>query len=98
MASTFKINYDIAIFEDQQLVGVGILIRDSFGHVCTSSTRRITACFSQAVVEATAVLVGMKVVVDAGLLPTILESDAKGVVDLINSNKESCSVIGYIIK
>ena len=35
--------------------------------------------------------------VDAGLLPAVLNSDARWMVDLINSDSESCADIGSII-
>ncbi|KAI9174611.1 hypothetical protein LWI28_020125 [Acer negundo] len=46
--------------------------------------------------EAIAVLTGLRVAIDAGLLPTVIESDAKWIVDLINSDNESSVDIGSL--
>ncbi|KAK3205121.1 hypothetical protein Dsin_019167 [Dipteronia sinensis] len=62
---------------DHQLVGVGIVIRNLNGQVLASSAQKFAACFFPSVAEASAILKGLRFVVDAGLLPTVLESDAK---------------------
>ncbi|TXG67924.1 hypothetical protein EZV62_009199 [Acer yangbiense] len=94
---SFKINSDAAVRVDSQLIGVGIVVKDSCGRVCASSVNRINACSSPSVVEAIAIRNGIRLAGDTDLLPAVLESDAKWVVDLINSNDDICADIGSII-
>ncbi|KAK2638130.1 hypothetical protein Ddye_025925 [Dipteronia dyeriana] len=81
-----------------QVIGVGIVFRDLNGQPVGSSAQNIEACFSPSIAEAVAILRGLRFVVDAGLLPIVLESDTKWVVDLVNSDNKSNSDIGIIVK
>ncbi|KAK2656680.1 hypothetical protein Ddye_009732 [Dipteronia dyeriana] len=47
--------------------------------------------------EAVAISRGLHFAIDSGLLPVVLESDAKGVVDLINSGRCIYTDIGIVI-
>ncbi|KAK2662822.1 hypothetical protein Ddye_001396 [Dipteronia dyeriana] len=94
----FKVNVDAAIQADNQLVGVSLIVRKSNGLVLVSSAQCFTACFSPPVAEAVAILRGLQCVINCGLYPTMLENDAKWVVDLINSGNETQDEIGAIIE
>ncbi|KAK3229615.1 hypothetical protein Dsin_001496 [Dipteronia sinensis] len=75
-----------------------MLIRNSYAQVLVSSVQGISACLSPQVAEASAILRGMHVAVEADLLPAVLKSDAKWVVEAINDNRPSYADIGIIIK
>ncbi|KAK2637969.1 hypothetical protein Ddye_025764 [Dipteronia dyeriana] len=62
-AGSFKVNTDAAILADHQLVGVGLIIRDSNGKVSTSFAQKFTVCFSPAMAEAVAILQGLQFVI-----------------------------------
>ncbi|KAK3194307.1 hypothetical protein Dsin_025617 [Dipteronia sinensis] len=91
----YKINTDAAINECYKVIGVGVIIRNYRGEVYASFTQRILACFSPPVAEATAILRGLRFAIDSGLLPVVLESDAKWVVDLINSDDSNNADIAH---
>ncbi|KAK3184767.1 hypothetical protein Dsin_032053 [Dipteronia sinensis] len=76
---------------------MGVIIRGSNGHVLISSTQKFTDCFSPSVAEAAAILRGLQSVINCGLLPTMLENDAKWVVCLINSDSQSRADIGVVV-
>ncbi|KAK3195602.1 hypothetical protein Dsin_026912 [Dipteronia sinensis] len=61
------------------------------------STQVLEACFSPQVAEATAIFRGIVFAMDSGLVPAVIESDAKTVVELINSGKVPLDDIGTII-
>ncbi|KAK2635147.1 hypothetical protein Ddye_029939 [Dipteronia dyeriana] len=83
---------------DKQLVGVGLIVRQSNGLVSVASAQCFTACFSPPVAEAVAILRGLQCVVNCGFYPVVLESDAKWVVDLINSGNETQAESGAIVE
>ncbi|KAK3231306.1 hypothetical protein Dsin_003187 [Dipteronia sinensis] len=62
-----------------------------------ASTQRIVARVSPQVAEALALLRGIQFVVDSGLMPAIVESDAKVVVDMIKLGAAPMADIGVII-
>ncbi|KAK3230415.1 hypothetical protein Dsin_002296 [Dipteronia sinensis] len=93
----YKINCDAAIGSADRLVGFGIVIRDSEGFVMASSSQRIEASFTPQVAEALAISRGLQLAIDTGLHPCRIASDAKIVVDWINSGEVLCSEIGNVI-
>ncbi|KAI9196495.1 hypothetical protein LWI28_024414 [Acer negundo] len=92
-----KINTDTAIREANNPVGVGTIIRDSDAKVLVVVAKRMEACYDPLMAEAAAILFGIRVVVERGLLPVVLESDAKGVVNMINLGSGFCYDIGAIL-
>ncbi|KAK1577678.1 hypothetical protein Q3G72_023755 [Acer saccharum] len=80
----FKINTDAAVCSNRNLTGIGIVIRNHEGGVMGCSSQSFTANFSPQVAEATAIFRGILFAVDTGLLPAVVESDAKTIVDLIS--------------
>ncbi|KAK2656308.1 hypothetical protein Ddye_009360 [Dipteronia dyeriana] len=97
LAGIFRINTDATIQDSNQLIGVGEIVRDSGGQVLASSVQRFSTCFSPHVAEATTILRGLLFAVDSGLLPAVLESDARWVVDLIDSNETAFADLGVVI-
>ncbi|KAK2659188.1 hypothetical protein Ddye_005721 [Dipteronia dyeriana] len=89
----YKINSDAAIL----LVGLGAIIRDFNGQMMASAVQKMVAGFFLQVAEATAILRVIRFAVDSGLLPAVIESDNKAVVDLINSDCCSCTDIRVVI-
>ncbi|KAK3229592.1 hypothetical protein Dsin_001473 [Dipteronia sinensis] len=93
----YKINTDAAFKGYSNQGGVGIIVRNSDGHVMRSSIQKIAICSSPLIVEAIAILKGLHFAVDSSLLSAVLESDAKWVVDLINNEGKSDADIGVIV-
>ncbi|KAL5834741.1 hypothetical protein ACOSQ3_014336 [Xanthoceras sorbifolium] len=81
----FKINTDAAIGEQLRVTGLGIVIRDHNGAALVSSAQYLGSAFPVHLAEAIGVLRGLLFAKDSGLLPATLESDALGVVKVVNS-------------
>ncbi|KAK2645833.1 hypothetical protein Ddye_021028 [Dipteronia dyeriana] len=73
--SVYKMNSNTTIDRAKTGIGVGLVIRDHLGSVVASSSQRTEAGFSQQVKETVAILRVMMLVVDTGLIPTVIESD-----------------------
>ncbi|TXG58466.1 hypothetical protein EZV62_016295 [Acer yangbiense] len=86
-----------AISTGLKKIGIAIIICDSEGRVMGSSTQCMDALFHPLIAEVTALFRGALFAVDAGLLPAVFESDAKAVVDLVNSGNASFADVGTII-
>ncbi|KAK3184943.1 hypothetical protein Dsin_032229 [Dipteronia sinensis] len=72
------------------------VIRDCQGQVMASSIQRIKAMFRPMVAEAMAVLCGVTFGLESGLVPFVFETDALGVVNMINSSSGVASEIGLV--
>lgn len=78
----FKVNVDAAIRSSNQTTGLGVVIRDSEGIVVAAAVQRIPYKGTVACIEAKVVNLAIQVAQNAKLLPMIIESDSKEVVDL----------------
>ncbi|KAK3207114.1 hypothetical protein Dsin_021160 [Dipteronia sinensis] len=80
----FKINIDAATRVRDGTSGIGVVIRDSHGHVRASLCQNLNANFQPQVAEALAILNGIDLAFENGFLPAVLESDALTVVNAIS--------------
>ncbi|KAK2661231.1 hypothetical protein Ddye_007764 [Dipteronia dyeriana] len=92
----FKVNTDAALDAQAGHIGVGI-IRNDVGDVMASSAQKVLVGFLVPVAGAVAILKGMQFACESGLNPSIFESDAQGVVNIINSRVPPLSEIGMVI-
>ncbi|KAK2645880.1 hypothetical protein Ddye_021075 [Dipteronia dyeriana] len=97
LEGVFKIDVDATINDDAHMVGVRAIVRDSSCKVVAFMVVTIAACFSPVVAEAVVILKGLRLVVDLGLLPDVLENNSKGVVNLINVDSCPMADIGVVI-
>ena len=82
MVGMYKLNTDAALDVRGNVVGVGLVIWDRVGRVMATSAQRVVASFTPPVAEASTVLRGLQLAVDASLLPIEIESDALEVVTI----------------
>ena len=54
LASFVKINFDGTVFDDTNMSGVGVVIRDSYGEVLASCSEKISQAYEAEVTEALA--------------------------------------------
>ncbi|KAK2644864.1 hypothetical protein Ddye_020059 [Dipteronia dyeriana] len=87
LGDLFKINMDVALNVEDNIVGMGVVIRNRYGEVMGSTMQRSEATYSPSLAEATVLLRGIEFMIDLGTLSAVVESDAKGVVKLINSGR-----------
>ena len=75
-----KINFDRAVFKEENAVGIGVVIRDEKGHVMASMAEKILHPNSVAIVEAMAAVNALTFAQDIGLSYLILEGDTEIVI------------------
>ena len=92
-----KMNVDAVIKSQEQYLGLGIAIRNHKGDFVATAVKKSSFYGNVASVEAEAVDWGLKIVEKEACIPLIMESDSKGVVDLITRKKKSNLEIGWTI-
>ncbi|KAK3188397.1 hypothetical protein Dsin_027958 [Dipteronia sinensis] len=93
---TFKVNTAAVSNGNHYKTGIGVIVRDHKGLVMGAITQPILSLYSPQVAKAIAILKGIQFAMEKDLLPTVIESDAKGVVELINRGVTPCSDVGVI--
>ncbi|KAL5767563.1 hypothetical protein ACOSQ2_014346 [Xanthoceras sorbifolium] len=93
----FKINTDAALDSSRCKVGLGVVVRESYGLVLLSGSLVLDGLFSPKVAEALAILRGVQLALDSSFNPFCIESDAASVVHLISSRTNSFADIGLVV-
>lgn len=88
---------DAAIKLSDQTAGLGVIIRDYGGKAVAAAVQKVSFRGDVAFMEAAAVNLGIQVAQNAKLLPIIVESDSKEVVDLARNRKGCLSEIFWQI-
>ena len=84
-----KVNFDGAMFRENDLVGVGVVIRDDNGLMVAVIAEKISLPYSVTAVEVLAAIKALRFARDIGLKSLILEGDSKITVDaLLGDNME----------
>ncbi|KAL5857407.1 hypothetical protein ACOSQ3_004865 [Xanthoceras sorbifolium] len=94
---SLKINIDAALDSDRSVVGVGVIIRDDQGLVCTFSAQKIQAHFTPQLADRVALLLGIRFAADSYLIPASLKCDAAAVVSCVNAGSSLGSEFGASI-
>lgn len=81
---------------ENQLAGLGAVIRNSHGEVVAAAVHTVKSAGDVEIAEAKAVLWGIQAAITAGAASVIIESDSKGVIELIN-NKGTLTEIFLVI-
>ena len=76
-------NFDGAIFREQNSLGVGVVIRDDKGEVVASMDKKITLSYLVTVVEVIVAKRALKLALDIDLSPIVLEGDSKNTIDAL---------------
>ena len=71
-----KINYDGAIFPNENKSGIGVVIRDGDGEVIASCSKLLHQAYSSREVEAMAAVTALSLASDIGVQQAILEGDS----------------------
>ncbi|KAK2659729.1 hypothetical protein Ddye_006262, partial [Dipteronia dyeriana] len=97
-AYLYKINTDTVLDVERNIVGVEAVIRNHLGEVMGTTAQRLEVSYSSFLAEAVAILCGIEFAIDLGLMPVVVESDALGVVKLINSCCPNSVEICFVCK
>ena len=79
-SSTFKINFDGAIFPMEKKYGIGVVIRDNRGLVIASCSKVVHQVLGVCDVEAMATTWALPFAFDVGVKRTVLEGDSMAVI------------------
>ncbi|KAK2655050.1 hypothetical protein Ddye_008102 [Dipteronia dyeriana] len=90
----FKINSAAAFRVSDKVSGIGVVIRDRNGRVRVSFCYNLAANLQPQVVEALAILKGIRLASSMGLVLAIVESDVLTVVNAIQSQVAPCTDVG----
>lgn len=78
-----------------QLAGLGVVIRNNVGKAIAAAVKTVKSTGDVEMDEAKAVLWGLQVAIKAGAHSVIIESDSKGVRELINNRRGTLTEIFY---
>ena len=78
-----KVNFDGAIFQEQNFVGVGVVIRDDKCQVVASMDEKITLPYSVTTTEVIVAMRALRLALAIGLSPIVLEEDSKNTIDAL---------------
>ncbi|KAL5857613.1 hypothetical protein ACOSQ3_005071 [Xanthoceras sorbifolium] len=94
---SFKLNTDASFDFNNKVMGLGFVIRNSFGAVLATFSGKFQSGFSVDIGEAMAIFSGIQFAIGAGFYPLLVESDSKVVVDLLNERGEPRAEKGIIV-
>lgn len=92
-----KINVDAAIDGENRLADLGAVIRNHKGELVGAAVNTVKSLGDVEMNEARAVLWGMQAALKAGAISVVLESNSKGVIELINNKRGFLTEIFWVI-
>ncbi|XP_040987787.1 uncharacterized protein LOC121235506 [Juglans microcarpa x Juglans regia] len=95
---TLKANFNAAIDEANQRMGVGVVIRDSEGKLMASCCDRLQMVTQAVVAESTTLRTTAKLCSELGFNRVLFEGDAQVVVNAIRNPVENWTWYGHIIE
>ncbi|XP_050285282.1 uncharacterized protein LOC126724898 [Quercus robur] len=93
-----KINFDGALFQDQKMASIGVVIRNPGGHVIGALSDRIFLPATVDEVEALACRKAISFALDLGVENVVLEGDSKIIIQALNADSSCASSYGHIIE
>ncbi|KAK0598868.1 hypothetical protein LWI29_000188 [Acer saccharum] len=93
----WKINSNAATCYSSSKIGLGIIIRDNSGLVTAAGSFKMQAVYSPLVAKVMAVWRGIRMAIEFGSVPFLIESDSLQVVELVNKGVPSPADVGSII-
>ncbi|KAK9999046.1 hypothetical protein SO802_018649 [Lithocarpus litseifolius] len=96
-AGTYKANFDAAIFEELQCVGLGVVFRDHSGQVIAALSQRIGLSRTVELAEALAARRAVEFARELSLFDVILEGDCLRVVQALNASGGCNTLYGHVV-
>ncbi|XP_050241407.1 uncharacterized protein LOC126690344 [Quercus robur] len=93
----FKLNFDVAIFSELNVSGVGVIIRNCKGEVMAAMTAKGPPVGGSEEAEILACRRALEFAIDAGFTDLIVEGDNAAVMSLLSSSGADLSRLGHII-
>ncbi|XP_075669944.1 uncharacterized protein LOC142639686 [Castanea sativa] len=98
VSQKLKVNFDGAVFREEQRAGVGVIIRDEHGSVIATMAENFPLPFSINAVEVIAAKKALKFALELGLSAIVLKGDSKYTMDALLSEEVSLADIGHLIE
>ena len=92
-----KVNFNGAMFREQILMGVGVVIQDDKGQVVESMDEKITLPYLVTVVEVIAAKRALRFALDIGLSPIVLKGDSKNTIDALMWEGSLLADYGHLV-
>ncbi|XP_041017966.1 uncharacterized protein LOC121260189 [Juglans microcarpa x Juglans regia] len=92
-----KVNWDAALWEDQDKLGIGLVARDHEGRIIASKKVAKAGCVIPLLAEAIGAYQGVKLASEMNLESVIFEGDSLQVVQAINLHKERWDNVGLVL-
>ena len=94
----YKVNFDGAVFRDEEKAGIGVIIRNSQGMVMASLSQKIS--LPQTVVELETLVAtrAIEFSIELGFSKVILEGDSETVIKALQDNSPSLAPFGLLIR
>ena len=96
--STFKLNFDAAIFSDLSCSGVGAMIRNEKGEVMAAMSARGPHVVDSAVAEVIACRRALEFACEAGFIDLVVEGDNLNVMKSLTASEADHSWLDHIIQ
>nr|POE83782.1 hypothetical protein CFP56_06104 [Quercus suber] len=93
-----KINFDGAIFQDRKMASIGVVIRNSGGHVIGALSDRINLPATVDDVEALACRKAISFALELGLANVVFEGDSETIIQALNEDSNCANTFGHIIE
>ncbi|KAL5763700.1 hypothetical protein ACOSQ2_016294 [Xanthoceras sorbifolium] len=93
----FKLNTDAATDFSNNKVGLGAIIRNDLGRVMVVSAARVDSSVPVDTAEALAIIDVVQLALEMNIHPIQIESDSKGVMDLLNGLGSSRTTLGLLV-
>jgi ribonuclease HI/exonuclease III len=98
LVGRYKVNWDVAVDNALQRIGVGVLVRDYQGLVHAALCKTIHSCYVPVVAEAIGALIAAEFSRDLGIQDIVLEGDALLVVKAIKDSGPQWNLYGHIVE
>lgn len=92
-----KVNVDATVDVENQMVGLGVVVRDSEGNYRAAAIKILKFSANVAMAEAAAMEWGLQVAEKASITSRIFKSNSLEVIDLINNKSSSLTEIRWMI-
>ncbi|KAK8973020.1 hypothetical protein V6N11_047023 [Hibiscus sabdariffa] len=88
-----KVNVDGAWLERENMAAIGVVARDHNGLLLDARAKRLEGSYTPEIVEACAIVEGVRVAVENGWQRVIFEGDSSGIISKMNAGKLDRSVV-----
>ena len=94
----YKVNFDGAVFREEEKAGIGVIIRNSQGMVMASLSQKISLPQTVVELETLAATRAIEFSIELGFSKVILEGDSETVIKALQDNSPSLAPFGLLIR